>query len=94
MDRLQAERAIGPGATGKATTNVSALVDKGNALFVQGNYRQTIQYYDKALAMDPNNKYVLNNKGNALFVQGNYRQAIQYYDKAFSSGSKFYNSID
>ncbi|MBV9176664.1 MAG: hypothetical protein JO297_06475 [Nitrososphaeraceae archaeon] len=32
------------------TSNVSVLVEKGNALFNQGNHTQAIQYHDKALA--------------------------------------------
>ena len=43
--------------------NKYVLNNKGNALFVQGNYRQAIQYYDKALAMDPNSTIVLTSKG-------------------------------
>jgi tetratricopeptide (TPR) repeat protein len=41
-----------------------------------------IQYYDKALDIDPNYKEALNGKGNALDGLGNYAQDIQYYDKA------------
>src|SRR5215467_2126576 len=59
----------------------TTLIKKGNTLFYQGNYTQAIQYYDKALAIDPNNKVALANKGNALVQLGNYTQSIQYYDK-------------
>ena len=31
--------------------------------YSQGNYTQAIKYYDKALAIDPNDKDALNNKG-------------------------------
>jgi tetratricopeptide (TPR) repeat protein len=41
-----------------------------------------MQYYDKALAIDPKDKEALNGKGNALDWLGNYAQDIQYYDKA------------
>jgi tetratricopeptide (TPR) repeat protein len=54
----------------------------------QGNYTQAIQYYDKALAIDPNDKLALNGKGNTLSGQGNYTQAIQYYDKALTLDPK------
>ena len=46
------------------------------------NYTQAIQSFDKALAIDPNDKYALHGKGNALDRLGNYAEAIQYYDKA------------
>src|SRR6187200_2747111 len=65
----------------KSSDNVSALVNKGNALDSSGNHAQAIQYYDKALAIDPNDFDALNNKGNALDSLGNYTQAISYYDK-------------
>jgi tetratricopeptide (TPR) repeat protein len=67
-----------------ASSEVSALVNKGDVLYDQGNNTQAIQYYDKALAIDPNNKDALNEKGNALSGQGNYTQAIPYYDKALA----------
>ena len=66
------------------SSNVSALVHKGSALYSLGNYTQAIQYYDKALAVDPNNKRALNNKGSTLYSLGNYRQAIQSFDKALA----------
>ena len=49
-----------------------------------GNHTQAIQYYDKALAIDPNYKYALNNEGNALNSLGNYTQVIKYFDKALA----------
>ena len=68
--------------TNNSSSGVSALVDKAYALYSQGNYTQAIQYYDKALAIDPDDKYALDGKGNALYNQGNNKLAIQYYDKA------------
>jgi len=77
--------------TNNASSEVSTLVNKGDAISDQGSYTQAIQYYDKALGIDPNNKDALNGKGNALsgqgdalHYQGNYMQAIQYYDKALA----------
>ena len=54
-----------------------------------GNYTQAIQYYDKALAMDPSDKTALNSKGFALYYLGDYTQTIQYFDKAFTMDPKF-----
>ena len=48
-----------------------SLNGKGNALYSQGNYTQAIQYYDKALAVDPNDKDALNGKGDALYSLAN-----------------------
>jgi tetratricopeptide (TPR) repeat protein len=49
-----------------ASKDVFALVDNGNALFKQGNYTQALQYYDKALDIDPNSQEALAGKGQLL----------------------------
>ena len=59
-----------------------ALIDKGGVLDILGNHSQVIQYYNKALAIDPNDSRLLNNKANALDSLGKSAEAIQYYDKA------------
>ena len=69
---------------GAATTGVTTLANKGNALVASGNYTQAIQYYDKALDIDPNLVLALTGKANVLFGLRNYTQAIQYYDKALA----------
>jgi len=38
------------------------LLNKGWALDGLGNYKDAIIFLDRALAIDPNNKYALNNK--------------------------------
>ena len=69
------------------------MVNKGDAFYNQGNYTQAIQYYDKALATDPNDKYALDGKGNALHNQGNNKLAIQYYDKALAIDPHYMDAI-
>jgi tetratricopeptide (TPR) repeat protein len=64
--------------------NVSKLKEKGDALYKQGRYQEAIEYYDRALAMDPNDVSALNNKGNALGDLGRYQEAIEYYDRALA----------
>ena len=49
-----------------------------------GNHGQAITYYDKALAIDPNNFAALTNKGAVLDSLRNYTQAITYLDKALA----------
>ena len=43
-----------------------ALNNKGLALKNLGKYQEAIEWYDKALKIDPNDIYALNNKGLAL----------------------------
>jgi tetratricopeptide (TPR) repeat protein len=45
---------------------------------------QAIQYFDKALAMDPNDIVALDDKGAALDRLGYHAEAIEYYNKALS----------
>jgi tetratricopeptide (TPR) repeat protein len=46
-----------------------------------GNYTGAIKYYDKALAIDPNDTYALDNKGIDLDALGNHTGAIEYFDQ-------------
>ena len=64
-----------------ASPEVNALNNKGLSLDNLGNYTGAIAYYDKVLAVDPNNVAALSNKGNALGSLGNYTEAIAYFDK-------------
>jgi tetratricopeptide (TPR) repeat protein len=48
--------------------------DAGNAL----------EYYDRALAIDPNNVSALDGKGAALHSLGEYQDALEYYDRALA----------
>jgi len=44
----------------------NALINKGLALYNLGQYDEAIDYYDKALAIDPNNTLALTNKQLAI----------------------------
>jgi tetratricopeptide (TPR) repeat protein len=63
------------------TSDTKSLIDKGITLYALGNYNEAITYYDKALAIDPDQKNALLNKGYALSKLGRYSEAITYYDK-------------
>ena len=71
-----------------------ALDNKGQALYYQGNYAEAITYYDKALAIDPNDANALNGKGNSLNYLGDYAQAIQYFDKALAINPNDANALN
>jgi tetratricopeptide (TPR) repeat protein len=62
--------------------DVDDLNQKGNDLSNQGKYQEAIEYYERALRIDPNHVNALNNKGVALANQGEYKEAIECYDKA------------
>jgi tetratricopeptide (TPR) repeat protein len=67
-----------------SSIDISALVKKGNDLVKLGSYNGAIVFYDKALAIDPNNVDALYNKGNVLVKLGDSIGAIASYDKALA----------
>ena len=52
-------------------------------------YAHSIEYYDKALTIDPENLFALNNKGASLNYLGMYTEAIKYLDKALAINSEY-----
>ena len=62
----------------------NSLYYKGLILDKLGNDTGAIQYFDKALAIDPHYINALVSKGLALDKLGNYTGAIQYFDKALA----------
>src|SRR5215469_995721 len=60
--------------------SVDTLDNKGAALFNLGKYNESIAYFDKALAINPNDIISLINKGAALNKLGKYNESIAYFD--------------
>jgi tetratricopeptide (TPR) repeat protein len=73
---------------------VRNLNKKGLESNEQGKYQEAIDYYDKALELDPNYVSALNNKGVALKKQGKYQEAIDYYDKALELDPNYVSALD
>jgi tetratricopeptide (TPR) repeat protein len=67
-----------------SSIDISTLVEKGNDLVKLGSYNGAIVFYNKALAIDPNNIEALYNKGNALVKLGDSIGATVLYDKALA----------
>ena len=63
--------------------SIASLYFPNLSLTKLGDYTQAISYYDKALAIDPNNVYALSGKGVALDSLGNHTQDITYYDTKY-----------
>ena len=53
--------------------DVDKLITKGNSLYGFGRYEESITYFDKVLAINPNNPNALYNKGQAYYMLGNYQ---------------------
>jgi tetratricopeptide (TPR) repeat protein len=65
-------------------TFLYSIIGKGISLANQGNDTGAITYYDRALAINPNDVNALANKASALFDFGSYDEAIKYYDEALA----------
>jgi LPXTG-motif cell wall-anchored protein len=59
-------------------------VEKGIAYGKQGEYNKAIEAYNKAIAIDPNDKKALLNKGFAFAELGEHNKAIEAYKKAIA----------
>ncbi|MXW11369.1 MAG: tetratricopeptide repeat protein [Synechococcus sp. SB0668_bin_13] len=71
--------------------SLDILNNLGAALYQQGKLQEAIDYYKKALAIDPNSLDILNNLGAALYQQGKLQEAVDYYKKALAIDP---NSLD
>ena len=56
-------------------------------------YEDASKYFDKAIELDPNNKYAYNNKGMLLHILGNYTDAIKCYEKALESDPNYIRAL-
>ena len=79
------------------STSNRSLFDKGVSYYGLGNYQDAIDYFKKALEVDPNNTLTLNNLGFALDISGNHTEAIQYFDLATlinpNNANAFYGKV-
>ena len=64
--------------------SIDGLLAVANVSMDIGNYTGAIEYFDKVLAIDPNDVDALNSKGVALDSLGNYTEAIEYFDKVLA----------
>ena len=76
------------------SANFSVLNSRGVALSKLNNFSGAIQYYDKALDIDPNNKVILYNKANALIKLADYAKAIDYLDRVLALDPNYINALN
>jgi tetratricopeptide (TPR) repeat protein len=75
---------IGPAYSQARIEDAAELFSEADLSFDQGNYTAAITFYDKVLAIDPNNITALVNKGTALGTLGQNDDAITWLDKALA----------
>lgn len=71
-----------------AQRDANDLVSKGNDARIFGNYSGALGYYDKALAIIPNDTQALQMKAFTLSDLGNYTGALYYYNKIHGVGDE------
>ena len=64
--------------------DIDALLKKGMTSLQQENFEKAISFFDKVLAIDPNNTDALFNKGSALVQLDKPEEAISYFDKVLA----------
>jgi hypothetical protein len=74
--------------------NISALNNNGSALAKLGKYNESIVFFDKALAINPNNTAALNNKGLSLAKLGKYNESIVFFDKALAINPNYVYALN
>src|SRR5665811_410249 len=62
-------------------------VEKGLAYYKQGEYDKTIEAFNKAIAIDPNNEYAWFGKGQVFVKLGECIKAIEAFNKAIAINS-------
>src|SRR5215469_10425462 len=65
------------------------LNERGLQTFKAANYTKALEYFDKALSMDPYYVDAWNNKGLALGKLGRYDEAIKAFDEAIALDKEF-----
>jgi len=58
--------------------------DRGDTYFDNGNYKEAIKYYDRALEADLKDVRAWSGKGLSLHNLGKYKEALKCYDKALN----------
>src|SRR5829696_7292012 len=85
---------ISPIQLSTATTPSNTTLDEVTYFNNLGIFNESITYFDKSLAMDPNNTIALTQKANAFGGLGKYPEAITYYDKVLSIDPKNAEALD
>src|SRR6476660_1057256 len=78
----------------KNELSLKEFILKGNEHYYNKEYNEAIEYYDKALEIDPKHVGALNNTGKVLDNLGKYNEAIVYYDKALQIDPKYADALN
>lgn len=85
--RLNDAEKMGKKAVALEGDNASYLDTYGWVLFAKKDYKNAIQYLEKALILDPESAEILEHCGDAHMQAGNVDRALEYWKKAKKNGS-------
>ena len=72
---------------------IAALQNKGECLRMTGYHKQSLEYFDKVLAIDPTHVVAISLKGLTLFELRKYRDAIKCSDRVSLLDPNYINAI-
>ena len=72
------------------SSNVTALIDKGNVLSKLQQPEKALIAYELAIANNPDSHLAWLNKGNVLFTLGQYNRALESFDRALKLNPESY----
>ena len=72
---------------------IAALQNKGECLRMTGYHKQSVEYFDKVLAIDPTHVVAISLKGLTLFELRKYRDAIKCSDRVSLLDPNYVNAI-
>ncbi|HPZ08099.1 MAG TPA: SUMF1/EgtB/PvdO family nonheme iron enzyme [Candidatus Eremiobacteraeota bacterium] len=76
------------------TKKVEEFFNRGNALYVQENYKEAYEYYNKALEIDPDYIDALYNKGCVLNQLKEYEEALRCFNKVIKLNPTYSNATN
>ena len=79
-----------PSNKNKALKDPIALKEKGNQAFISRDYPKAIDYFTKAIELDPTNPTLYSNRSAANLELDDYAMAIKDAEKAIQTDPKFF----
>ena len=68
--------------------------NKGTKLLIQGNYKEALKCFNKAVEVDPEYDFAWNSKGLIHEKFEEYQNALESFNKALEIQSKICNGLD
>lgn len=72
----------------RQSLHIEAWATAGDAKYIAGKFDESIEYYDLAISIDPENEALWASKGAALLRMGFWAKALECFDKALDYNQK------